>query len=245
MTLSSILTAWLKPGLSTWLKSLTKRLTESTLVWLELLTVSCTGERSRIFSVCLLAWLVGWLVGVFIYLFNYLFISSFIYLSIHLFVSLFVCVPVRLSVCPSVCLSAYLISQSICLFACWFFFHCYTYSSNNPQSQFVPCHSFQAPQAGWMAAWLAGCRFQNLQPKEMAVRQAQGKTPQDEITRMKEHPIKTCAGCMSRNLWTSHSKNIPIHWLNTSVDHFLFDSIKALEESAIPLSICVANTPED
>ena len=34
-----------KPGLSTWLKSLTKRLTESTLVWLELLTVSCTGER--------------------------------------------------------------------------------------------------------------------------------------------------------------------------------------------------------
>ena len=53
MTLSSILTAWLKPGLSTWLKSLTKRLTESTLVWLELLTVSCTGERSRIFSVCL------------------------------------------------------------------------------------------------------------------------------------------------------------------------------------------------
>ena len=46
MTLSSILTAWLKPGLSTWLKSLTKRLTESTLVWLELLTVSCTGERS-------------------------------------------------------------------------------------------------------------------------------------------------------------------------------------------------------
>jgi len=46
MTLSSILAAWLKPGSSTWLKSLTKRLTESTLVWLELLTVSCTGERS-------------------------------------------------------------------------------------------------------------------------------------------------------------------------------------------------------
>ena len=46
-------TTQLKPGLSTWLKSLTKRLTESTLVWLELLTVSCTGERSRIFSVCL------------------------------------------------------------------------------------------------------------------------------------------------------------------------------------------------
>ena len=42
----SLLGSRLKPGLSTWLKSLTKRLTESTLVWLELLTVSCTGERS-------------------------------------------------------------------------------------------------------------------------------------------------------------------------------------------------------
>ena len=38
MTLSSTLTAWLK--------SLWKRLTESTLDWLGLLTVSCTGERS-------------------------------------------------------------------------------------------------------------------------------------------------------------------------------------------------------
>ena len=53
MTLSSTMTAWLKLGSRTWLKSLIKRLTESTLDWLELLTVSCVGEGSLNFSVCL------------------------------------------------------------------------------------------------------------------------------------------------------------------------------------------------
>ena len=36
-----------------WLKSLWKILTEFTLDWLELLTVSCAGERSWIFAACL------------------------------------------------------------------------------------------------------------------------------------------------------------------------------------------------
>ena len=56
MTLSSTLTAWLKSQI--------KRLTESTLDWLGLLTVSCVGERSSNFSVCCLS------ISSFIFLFK-------------------------------------------------------------------------------------------------------------------------------------------------------------------------------
>lgn len=47
-----------------------------------------------------------------------------------------------------------------------------------------------------MAAWLAGCRFQNLQPKEMAVRKVARKntTRRDNKNEWASH-FKTCAGC--------------------------------------------------
>ncbi len=75
MTLSSPMTAWLK--------SLRKRLTESTLDWLGLLTVSRTGDRSRMF-VCLLACL-------FVCLFVCLLVSFFLSFFVGFLVSLFLC----------------------------------------------------------------------------------------------------------------------------------------------------------
>ena len=171
------------------------------------------GGRWQWLFVCLILYL-------FICLFIYSFICFFfVCLCVCPSVRFSVCLPIYLSICLSVCLFAcwffshcytwLVVSTHLKnIIQIGSFPHVGmkikkhiwnhqpdTYSSNNPQISIRSRVILFRPPAGWMAAWLAGCKFQNLQPKEMAVRKVEGKTLQNEITRMNEHPIKTCAGC--------------------------------------------------